>query len=406
MSMSEPINPQFVRAIAASITHWQRQTTSKDEQTIQSLDKERQNLNRAVNYGLQLAETWQETAVVVLQTFHLAERRGYWQEWISLLQTAAADCPPDNPTLKAELLNRLGELYRADRQLPAAIEAHLQAEKIVEPTDQEHLRHRIWFNLSTDYVVSHQYEVAERYGRQALAGFIANNAPLENQAKTLNTLGMVAWWRGQLDLAEAQLQEAVALWRKAEQPTELLRALNNLMGALKAAKKYEALWPCYEEATACFPLVSGEFEKTLIEVNLGGALFEQERYAEAETMFHRANSIYLQQSPNLYYRALVAQCLGNTLLKQNRLVEAMSYLGESANLWRQSDDNLMLANTLGTMGELYALQGQLAQASTFFAEALDLLTRYPDNAWAKKLLADFSQQRQALSGDGQAAGPQ
>ncbi|MBK8989586.1 MAG: tetratricopeptide repeat protein [Chloroflexi bacterium] len=263
MNPETAINPQFTAALAAGIAYWQEQTSSSTEDAVAALDARRQNLYRAVVYGSKLAQTRRETAIVILQAFHLAERRGYWHEWIPLLQNAAATCPPDEPVLKAELLNRLGELYRANRQLPAAIESHLQAEAALKQADgshshaehlhAEHLRHHIWSSLSLDYAFSRQYDLAEQYGQQALEGFRATSAPPKFHATVLNTLGMVAWWRGQYDLAETLLREAITLWREVNQFTDLLRSLNNLMGTLKSAKKYEDVWPCYEEAVTCFP---------------------------------------------------------------------------------------------------------------------------------------------------------
>ena len=399
MNSETAINPQFTAGLRAVVAYWQEQTISNTDDAVAALDTRRQNLYRAVVYGLKLEQTRRETAVVILQAFHLAERRGYWHEWIPLIQNAASACPPDEPILRAELLNRLGELYLTSRQLAAAIESHLQAETILKQTGEDHkragdLRHHIWSNLSMDYAFSRQYDLAEQYGQQALAGFRATNAHPKYHANVLNALGVVAWGRGQHDRAERLLREAIAIWRELNRFTDLLRSLNNLMGTLKAVKKYEDVWPCYAEAVTYFSHNVGEYEKSLIEVSYGGALYEQGRYDEAKAAFQRANSPYLQQSSYFYHRAIVAQCLGNTFLAQNRLADAAAHLQESARLWRQSDDELMLANTLGTIAELYAQQGKVDAAIALFEQALALLARYPDDAWAKKLTADFTQQLQ------------
>jgi pentatricopeptide repeat protein len=113
-------------------------------------------------------------------------------------------------------------------------------------------------------------------------------------------------------------------------------------------------------------------------------------------VFHRANSDYLQHSNHVYYQAIVAQCLGNTLLKQVRLSAAESYLEESVQLWAACDDPVMRANTVGTIAELYARQGKVDEAITLFDEALALTTQYPDDAFARKLTEDFQQQCQKL----------
>ncbi|MGB5060903.1 MAG: tetratricopeptide repeat protein [Candidatus Promineifilaceae bacterium] len=421
MNSETAINPQFTAGLTAVVAYWQEQTISNTDDAVAALDTRRQNLYRAVVYGLKLEQTRRETAVVILQAFHLAERRGYWHEWIPLLQNAAAACPPDEPLLKADLLNRLGELYLTSRQLPASIESHLQAEAILKQTGEDHkrandlgaidlvaidlganhLRHHVWSNLSMDYAFNRQYDLAEQYGQQALAGFRATNAPPKFHANVLNALGVAAWWRGQYDRAETLLREAVAIWRELNQFTDLLRSMNNLMGTLKAARKYDDVWPCYAEAVTYFSHNVGEYEKSLIEVSYGGALYEQGQYDEAKAAFQRANSPYLQQSSYFYHRATVAQCLGNTFLAQNRLADAAPHLEESARLWRQFDDELMLANTLGTIAELYAQQGKADDAIAQFEQALALLAKYPDDAWAKKLTADFTRQLQEQKNGGQ-----
>ncbi len=108
-----------------------------------------------------------------------------------------------------------------------------QAEAALKQTEAEHIRVEhlllhIWSSLSLDYGFSRHYDLAEQYGQQALAGFRATNAPPKFHASVLNTLGMVAWWRGQYDLAETLLREAITLWREGNQFTDLLRSLYRL----------------------------------------------------------------------------------------------------------------------------------------------------------------------------------
>lgn len=142
MNSETTINPQFTASIASGLEYWQAQTENSSDETISRLDARRQNLMRIVSYGLKLAPTQQAAAAVCLQAFPLIERRGYWQEWIPLLKSAANNIH-DDLVLQVKLLNRLGELYRISRQLPAAIETHLQAEKLSQQTDKDHLRHHI-----------------------------------------------------------------------------------------------------------------------------------------------------------------------------------------------------------------------------------------------------------------------
>lgn len=56
----------------------------------------------------------------------------------------------------------------------------------------------------------------------------------------------------------------------------------------------------------------------------------------------------------------------------------------------------MLANTVGTLAEASAAQGQPESAADHYDKALSLLEQFPDNAWANKLQEDFSCQKKML----------
>ena len=69
----QPI-PAFVQSVSAGLVYWQSRTRKLDDAQIGRLEGERQNLYRAVQFGLALPETWQETAEVALQKAEEAER--------------------------------------------------------------------------------------------------------------------------------------------------------------------------------------------------------------------------------------------------------------------------------------------------------------------------------------------
>src|SRR5690606_5789183 len=136
------VEPQFVEHIVRTIDYWRERTQEMDEHAIREADRNRQNLHRAVEYGLKLAKTWPATAGVVLQAFPLAERRGYWLEWIAVIEKALAHCPrPEQERWpRFKLLNRLGQLHRLSSKLPQAIASHEAARVIAEELDDEAAR--------------------------------------------------------------------------------------------------------------------------------------------------------------------------------------------------------------------------------------------------------------------------
>ena len=99
----------------------------------------------------------------------------------------------------------------------------------------------------------------------------------------------------------------------------------------------------------------------------------------AEKSLRQAYSPYLRQSGNLILQATAVVSLGNVLLKQERLVEAEAYLRLAIDLWRKVDDDLNLANAIGSLGEVLVLKGEAAEAILLFDEALALLERFPEH---------------------------
>lgn len=386
--------PQFLQSLQAGLRYWQVQTEDNSDEAIRRLDAERQNIYRLVQYGQRVPELWPDTAVLALNTFYLVERRGYWPEWIPVLEQAANEWAQGDVRLKIQLLHRLGYLYQAARQLPQAVAVHVQAEQMAQIFGDAHLLSQSRFYLCADHRHLRQYDSAEAYGLQALAGFEQQQARDKWYAGIWNELGLIAYHRGDLTLARQRLETAVAHYRQLGRTTDLLRTLNNLIGVARAEKRYDLALDYYEGAAPYFEVVSSEFDRIIFEVALGGTMFELGRYPEAEAAFRRANTPYLQRSPHIHQRALVWQCLGNALLKQDQLAESGVCLQESARLWAVASDDLMLANTLGTLGELYGAKGEGETAVSYLDQAIGYLEKYPDDAMAVRLRAEFTALKQ------------
>lgn len=387
---------QFVENIVAGLTYWQEQTSQLDEQAIAELDVQRQNLYRIVRYGLVLPQTWLDTAVVTLQSFDLIEQRGYWQEWIPILEKAIAHCNGEHLYLKFKLLNQLGQLYRSMRQLPSALAAHEEAEAIAQSLGDEQVLAESHCNLSELYLRQRKYKEAEQYGLDALTKFTSIGAGERWLAITLDTLGELARFRGDLSLAEERLSQAVSYWCLLNEPVRMARALNDLAVTFLAAEKFEQARQCYTKVAALLEPTINELDKVMVQINLGVLYFRQEQWIEAESFFRKADSSYLRRSPHTYYQALVANNLGNVLLKQERLEAATSYLQNAITLWRQIGDKLELANTLGTLAEAVAAQGRRADAIPLYEEAVVLLSGFPEDAWAGALQEKFVAQQKAM----------
>lgn len=389
-------SPEFIQSIQAGISYWQELTYRLSPETMVALDRQRQNLYRLVQFGLKRPETQVGAATIALQAFDLVEQRGYWLDWAPIMQQAITGCKDERPHLKFKLLNRLGQLHRLNRQLDSSVKTHQAAEAIAQQLNDKQLLAEAHYNLSETYLRQHEYDEAERYGLAALSTF--SNLKGVNQwlSAVLNTLGEISRFRGDLAVSETRLARAVDLARVSNQSTYLVRFLNNLFLTLQAAERYDEALACLTEAAVSLGPAANDFDYVMIQINLGLLHFKQQQWHEAEAAFRQANSPYLQRSGHIYYQALIANNLGNTLLKQHRFNEAESYLRRAMRLWKQANDDLELANTVGTLAEVLTAQSQFDEAIILYTEAIALLKQFPDNAWAQQLLNRFTAQSQKL----------
>lgn len=402
------VPPQFVAQIARTLAIWQERTQEMDERAIREVDDQRQNLHRAVEFGLKLPETWPATAVVVLQAFPLIERRGYWLEWITVIEKVLAYCPrPDEERWpRFKLLNRLGQLHRLNRQIPQAIACHEAAGAIADELDDDLARAQVDYNLGEAFLQSRDFERAECHALNALTRFERLPGNERWLASVWNTLGVSAQQRGDLHAAGQNLRRAVAVARELDDPLYLSRFLNNLATALQAAGKFDEAAECLREATTNLAPTAYELDKISFQINLGYLYYRQERWAEAEQAFLQADSDYLRSSGDTNMQAVLANNLGNVALERGKMTAAAAYLNKAISLWGQTNQQLQLANSLGTLAEVWARQNeatpnreQAQEAIHLFDQAIALAGLYPEDTWAKQLLAKFRARRAMLIGE-------
>ena len=112
---------QFDHLIGSNVRYWMGRTQDLHHLDLAELEEDRENLFRAVQFGMALSETWPDTVELLLQSWLFIERRSYWREWIPFLSEAVDQCGEAEQALKCRLLNRLGQSQRLDRQWAEAI---------------------------------------------------------------------------------------------------------------------------------------------------------------------------------------------------------------------------------------------------------------------------------------------
>jgi tetratricopeptide (TPR) repeat protein len=395
--MSGKIPPEFITILTNGLTYWQQRSQNLDDASITDMDLDRRELYEAVAAGLELPQTCQLATDVALQSFFLAERRGYWSEWAELFEKALNECHALEHERKGHLLNRLGELYRYLRRLEAAVAVHKQAENLAQERDNDLALAEARYRLCWDYLETKQYGDAETCGRFALETFTRLDTRDDLITNCYWALGSIARRRGDIDAAREQLTHATNLARTTQQPTYLARMLNELSWLLLEIAEYDEALVYSAEAEQTLATTASERDKVQVQLNRGLLYYRQQKWTEAELAWrHALNSAYFRQSGEINEQARLAHNLGNILLTRGVLEEAEAQLQYARQLRLELQDNLALANTLGTLAELRAKQEKQDEAISFFEEALQFLAAYPDVAYAQKLILEFEQKMKAL----------
>ena len=376
---------QFAQSVRANIAFWSQHPGLDDPLAWRPLDRDRENLYRATIFGLRRPDTYLEAAELAARCFDYVFERGYWSEWIPILEGAIADCPDGELALKGRLLGQLGSLYRKDRRLDEAVAAHVLAEKVARRLGDPHSMARAHLRLGQVYLRKRQYDAAERYGQMALDEFEAVNAPLERIADAFNLLGVVALGKGDWHKAESNLRRACDLFRRANKTVDVGRSLANLLLALEHTGRIDEVLEISEEAGEIFAVYDLQLERARLYINLGTLHYRQGELAKAEAAFCQADTQAMRRSGPVYLQSLTEMNLGNVLLSQGRFEESRPYLLKCVAGFRRVNAQIMLANALECLAETLIEIGDGDEAIHLCEEALAIVRAVPEDAWARKV---------------------
>lgn len=319
-----PPTAHFRQGIEANLRYWREQLNQLTDARMHLFIQEQANIILAVELGLALSAAQVDAGNLLLLGYPFIERCGYWQRWLALFEKASAADWGHDALLHIRLLNRQGQLLRLMQQSAQAIALHEKAEALARTTKNRRVLAEVWFNLSVDYWQRDDSDRADAYGQQALATFEALPDCQKWQATMLNTLGLISLYRSYLEEAQAQLQRSFALWEQFDEPTEQARVLNNLASTYLRQDQLEVALHYYRQALERLAPTESALDKAEVLINLGALYFRWAQYDKAEIALRQANSPSLRRSGNFRLRALLAQNLGNTLLKQEQPAEAES----------------------------------------------------------------------------------
>lgn len=392
-------SPQFVASVQANLNYWQgRLQVSTPETTdkLASLEADWQNFVQALKFGFALESAAPLANQLVAQAFRFVERWGYWQEWLPVLERAIALCGKNALELRCQLLDQLGLLNRVVVRLEAAQQAHEQAAALAQALGARPQLARIWYHLALVHRARRELSLVEHYLAQAQAIFKEHGSAAQ-QAAVESGLGLLALERGDLATAETHYLRSLNLWRATARPSDLAELYLRLGQVSQQRQNPTEALTWYQQAQTIYESGYGNLEqKTELALGLGTLYFELKAWAKAEEVFRQADTPTLRRSLLIWQKASLANNLGNVLLEQGKLEDAEKYLHSALALYRQNPDDVLLGNTLCTLGVVLTQLARPAEAKAAYDEALPLLARHPQHAFAQRLLAKYTAKRAEL----------
>ncbi|MCB9421613.1 MAG: tetratricopeptide repeat protein [Ardenticatenaceae bacterium] len=266
-------SPRFLRGLQANLRYWQAQTAVINDDIIRNLDPDFPNVLQVVEMGLVLAETWPDTAVLILQCFFWVEGSGRVPQWQPLVEKCLAVMPTPDDWLEFRLLKQLGQFQRIQWDLDTAVNTFQQARVGAQTLQDDQAIAEIHMNLCQTLHRQHRYDDAQAAGVKALTLFTESQCRLK--ATTMQSLGHLAQEQGQYDLAETHFREALNLMRNCEitSITDITRTMDALAETHRAKKQYASAIQLYQEIADLLAATTEDEDK--IRVNLNNSCYAQ-----------------------------------------------------------------------------------------------------------------------------------
>ncbi len=381
---------QFASSIAANIAYWKRKTQLPFNQKLQTLDNDRQNLFRAVDFGLRLPETCHDAIELILESYELVLYMGYYEEWIPVLVVALKSCPREREEVRITLYNQLGDLYRSLRKFDTAMNYHIQEEALAHELNKPLFTARVNASIGKTLYLNRRHDEAENRALAALDYYKKKAQYIHNYASMLNLLGLICQSRGEIDAAENWFGKSVVNFRKTDLTIELARVVRNLAILLESSGKSEEALKVYHEAESLLEPTRFEVDKSDLYSSLGTLFFNREEFIKAETYYLKAYSPYMVDAGPLYTLATITNNLGNVYYAQNLLPEAERWLEKSLDTFLQANAHLMLANSMATLARALQDQGKVDRVENLVQEATEITAGYPEDAFAASIRQELS----------------
>ncbi len=205
----------------------------------------------------------------------------------------------------------------------------------------------------------------------------ADDLPPATLAQALSGAGILAESQGDYESAIVHHEQALELWRQAEDKVGIASSLTNLGIIRRILGDYDHASSQHEQALFIWREINDERQ-------IGGSLRELGELALYRGRFEVAAPLFRESldlcrgSGDASAVAAVLESLGILAFYQEDYPQATAYYEECLAVCRTLNDARMTASTLANLGEVEYLQGNEVQAEALYEEALSLFREIGD----------------------------
>ncbi len=195
------------------------------------------------------------------------------------------------------------------------------------------------------------------------------------QAICLNNIGSVYSDKGQYEDALTYFQQALQLREKSKVPQDIVEAVHNLGYVSASMGQYDKAISYYLRALELRRSMDDARGAAIESYSLGGLFDYQGRFGAAINSTQEALKTFRDIKDKTFWMAKMLCGYAHALTLAGRGNEAKSYVDEALTLSRDLKNDGMVAEALGTQGDMFFYAQNFKAADSSYSQALQAATR-------------------------------
>lgn len=338
--------------------------------------EQREQSLHTLDFAFELPEAWPDTRDLLLLLAPKLDQAGMRQDAIPYLQRGIERCQTAGDLagqagmelLLGTLLATLGRMDQA-RSLTSASAAHFEA-----VGDRHHQARALNSLAYLDHLQQHGDRAAQLV-QQAMSLVTPEDTETSHSHFILGRLAVDSRdWPAALHHSE----QALAGWRRHDNPVMMARSLANLGTAQRGAGQVAAAVASFTQAIALMGELDDPVNQAITRMNLGNLYWAVGQPQQAMAHFVQAEPVF-RQAQDQQWLARINTNMGVVHVQLGQWQQAHVALTTAIDLNRMIGDRRAAANALDSLGELHLRQGRPAAAMTCLEQAIaelgDLATK-------------------------------